>query len=149
MNRNLLESLADHGRMEPGEAARLLSLTLDELAQDEAYQALLAQLDQQLLSRTLHDVRKIYDSNLAEFKREYDLQDTVMGGHTLGNWVLGYLMYPDQLHSLADRHVNVPTEKVQQMLLDLLSLLQRQTGEGCREWQRALALLTLPLLAET
>lgn len=128
------------------EADRLYTLSAEEIYHDPFYQSLIAELNETLLHQTAGDARAAYTEHLNELKAHHGLSDSIMSGHTLVNWVLGYLMYPDRLVDLLDRHAAVPAHLVAETLPELLNILNDIPSlSGRQEWQRALILFALPL----
>jgi hypothetical protein len=128
------------------EIERLLAMPAEAIYQDKGYQSLVTGLDVSLLHDTARHVREAYDQGLPDLKARYGLAGTVMSGFTLCNWVLGYLNYPTKLSDLLGQHERIPTKTMTDMLPELVDLLEG-VPEGRQEWERALLIITLPLLA--
>lgn len=141
----LAAALATYAQVPVREVERLLSLHPEAIYQDTVYQGWIANLDTKLLSRELPHARAAYDSGLNLIKHKYNLTGTIMSGHTLCNWVLGFLMYPSKLRDMIEHHAAVPVESVAAALPELIALLD-DIPSGREEWQRALVIFTLPLL---
>ncbi len=124
-----------------------LSLPPKSIYENEDYLSWVKGLDANLLTDNLKPVRAIYEAGLDTIKARHGLSDTIMGAHTLGNWVLGFLKYPDQLPDLLERHASVPNAVVANALPELAALLNGLEDEDARaEWQRALILFSIPLI---
>jgi hypothetical protein len=141
----LAAALATYAQVPVDEVERLMSLRPEAIYQDTTYQAWITSLDTILLSRELPHARAAYDRGLNPIKEKYKLAGTIMSGHTLCNWVLGFLMYPEKLRDMLDHHAAVPVQSVAAALPELLALLEEMPS-GREEWQRALVIFTLPLL---
>ncbi len=123
-----------------------LSLPPAAIYEDSDYLSWVTSLNEQILSATLPEVRAIYDSSLAEIKERYHLSDTIMSAHTLGNWVLGFLKFPDRMRDMLDRHTSVSPSMVASALPEMAALLDAMNDDGGRaEWQRALVLFSIPI----
>ena len=128
------------------EAERLLAMPAGAIYRDRGYQALVTDLDESVLHNTARYVREVYDRELPDLKAQYGLVDTVMSGYTLCNWVLGYLNYSSRLSDLLAQHDRIPVDTMLDMLPKLVEMLET-VPEGREEWERALLIITLPLLA--
>ncbi len=142
----LVDRLAQELETTPDEIERLLTLDATALYDDPGYQAFVDRLRGDVLEATVAQVRAAYDRGLPEIKARYALSDTVMSGYTLANWVLGFMMYPDQIRDMLDRHRSVPPDVVSATLPELLDLLD--DANVAPEWKHALATFSLPLLAQ-
>jgi hypothetical protein len=142
----LAQVLAPYINVPPQTVERLLSLTPAEIYADESYQGMVAQLNANSLQKTSDYAYAVYDEQLPALKAQYGLLDTLMGGYTLCNWVLGFLMYPETLPDMVGRHTRIPTDVVAEVLPKLVTMLDTMP-QGRAEWQRALVVLSLPLLA--
>ncbi|MBN1564569.1 MAG: hypothetical protein JXA10_12060 [Anaerolineae bacterium] len=140
------ETMATYMGLSVNEVERLLALPPAAIYDDPAYQAVVNQLDADVLRQTLGHVRAVYDKGLAPIKAKYGLSNTIMSGFTLGNWVLGYLTTPDHLNNMLDRHAALPREVIAAALPELVALLD-DLPAGRGEWQRALVTFSLPLIA--
>ena len=145
----LTKTLADYIGTRESTIEDLLQLSPTQIYQSEAYQALVAKLDRDLLHQTLPEARGAYEQGLPRFKREmgksYDFDRSPMSAFTLGNWLVGFLQQPDALNTLPKFHGDVPRPVMREGLPHLLSILDRM-GQGRQEWQQALAVLSLPLV---
>lgn len=142
----LVDMLASYIGVSPVEVERLLALPATSIYRDRGYRDLIAQLDADALHGSAEQAHQIYDAGVPAIKQKYGLMDTIMGGHTLSNWTLGFLMYPERLQDMLARHAAVPTDTIAAALPELFMLLDA-LPQGREEWQRALAVFTLPLLA--
>lgn len=141
----LVDRLAQELNTTPDEIERLLALNAVALYDEPTYQAFVKQLHGDVLEETVPQVRAAYDRGLPAIKARYKLSDTVMSGYTLANWILGFMMYPDRMRDMLDRHQNVPADVVAAALPDLLDLLDE--AGVTQEWKQALVTFSLPLLA--
>jgi hypothetical protein len=128
---------------------RFMSLPGKKLLKDPEYIAILKDLDRELLEATLADARNAYEKGLPAFSEQlaarYGLDSTPMSAYTLGNWVVGALQYPENTDQILKMHDRVPGEAISGGLTDLLHMLDNLPA-GAQEWQRALAVLSLPLM---
>ena len=124
-----------------------LSLSPTVIYQDEDYLSWVTGLNADILADNLLAVRAIYESGLDTIKARHGLSDTIMSAHTLGNWVLGFLKFPDRLSDLLGHHASVSNVVMANALPELAVLLNDLEDEAGRvEWQRALILLSIPLM---
>jgi hypothetical protein len=142
----LADLYAHYAGLPADETERLLAMPAETIYRDAAYQSLVTGLDETLLHDTAQFVREAYDQGLPDLKARYGLAGTVMSGFTLCNWVLGYLNYPTKLSDLLGQHERIPVKTMTDMLPELVDLLEG-VPEGRQEWERALLIITLPLLA--
>ena len=141
------ESIADTMGISVADAERLLALPPADIYADAVYHAVVECLDATLLHQTLKHVRAVYDEQLDPIKEKYGLSDTIMSGFTLGNWVLGFLASPDHLNDMLERHTQIPTDIIEDVLPELVDLMV-ELPEGSAEWQCALVTFSLPLIAK-
>ncbi|HEX3050048.1 MAG TPA: hypothetical protein VHP83_05280, partial [Aggregatilineaceae bacterium] len=128
-------------------AERLIALGPMRIFQDAGYQALVANLDSTILHQTADHAREAYEQGLPAIKEKYQWSNTVMGGYTLCNWVLGFLKYPQRLPDLIERHGRLVKSDMRSALPEIVALLA-DLPEGCAEWQQALVLFSLPLILD-
>ncbi len=142
-------TIATYSGATPGQVQRFFTMTGEAIILDESYQALLAEVDKDLLEETLDDVRAIYDRELPAFQdtleKRYDVNTAPMSAYTLGNWVVGALAFPQYTNSLVDMHKGVPNDIFLNELPILLEMVGQVPRAG-REWQRALCLFAIPLM---
>lgn len=146
----LEQTLATHIGVSQAEVSRLLKMKQSQIYTDPNYQRWLHSLDAARLNDTLQLARAAYEKKLPYFtnllKTDYGLADTPMSAFTLGNWVVGFLQYPEQISDLARMHNKLPREAVVRMLPEMIGMLD-DLPQARAEWQRALALMALPLAA--
>lgn len=147
---NMLHTfMADTIGLDPNDLHRLLEMAPHDVLNDPTYQGLLQTLDLDLLRKTLPLARAAYARGLHSFKERYkdiyDATQSPMSEETLANWLIVFLQYPNTLHNLVATHQRVPVAFIHQGLPDLLSMLAGMP-RGCAEWQRAMAVLSIPLL---
>jgi hypothetical protein len=138
-------ALAHYAGISEDEFNRLLSLSAAAMYTDPSYQKLISQLDAAALSQTLPYARTVYEKYLPDIKEKYGLAGTVMSGYTLCNWVLGFLMRPERITDMLERHVNVPTQTIINALPDLAAVLD-EAEQGGPDWQKALIIFSMPLM---
>ena len=142
----LIQQLATYTGLPETEIERLLALSPVEIYDDPAYLALIPQLDEETLKASAAHVQQIYGEQLPSLKDKHRLGGTIMSSYTLVNWVLGFLMYPERLRDMLHYHQRLSTEQVAGMLPELFALLD-DLPEGRDAWKTALAVISLPLLA--
>ena len=142
----LTQQLATYTGLSEAEVERLLALSATEIYDDPAYLALIPLLDEEILRATAAQVQQIYEDQLPALKEKHRLGGTIMSSYTLVNWVLGFLMYPEQLRDMLKYHRRLSAEQVADMLPELFALLE-MLNEGREAWETALAVISLPLLA--
>jgi hypothetical protein len=140
-----VSSLARYAGLSEGEFNRLLSLSAEAMYKDPSYQKLISQLDAAVLSQTLPYTRAVYEKYLPGIKEKYGLAGTVMSGYTLCNWVLGFLMRPERITDMLERHANVSTQTIISALPDLAAVLD-EAEQGGSDWQKALVIFSMPLI---
>jgi hypothetical protein len=132
------------------EVQKLMRLSRSQLYDNPFYQNLVNQLDFESLRYSVGDARKVYETHLPELvahlREEYGYTGKPMTAFNLGNWLVGFLSQPDQLYRLIDLHKQVPLEVISTGLPDILEMLG-EMGPSGREWQKALAVLSLPFFA--
>lgn len=128
---------------------RLLAMPQSEIYEDEEYLSWIQQLEVSELDRTLALARYAYDRKLPELKQvlkeKYHLKHLPMSSYTLGSWIIGFLQYPHMAKNLIKLHTRLPREAVEDILPQLIVLLD-DLPEGREHWQRALAVMALPLM---
>ncbi len=143
----LIQQLATYTGLPEAEIERLLALSPTEIYDDPAYLALIPSLDAEMLKATAAQVQQIYADRLPALKDKHQLGGSIMSSYTLVNWVLGFLMYPERLRDMLHYHRKLSAQQVASMLPDLFELLN-EMNEGREAWATALAVISLPLLAE-
>lgn len=129
---------------------RLLAMSQSEIYEDAEYRHWVSQLHPAPLHRTLGYARQAYDRHLSQLAKilrdEYGFVNVPMSAFTLGNWLVAFLAYTESLSDMTRIHARLPQAAVARLLPEILNALG-EMPEGAQEWQRALAVLTLPLLA--
>jgi len=147
----LAKILASYSHLPEAQIEDWLSQPSQVLLSDKNYYQAINKLNSNLLYQSLPEVREVYAQGLPAFQQavteRYQLDFSVMSAYTLGNWLLGFLQHPEQLDMLVDRHLNLPLNVLRAEAPALLSLLDNMS-QNRQEWQKALALFMLPLLAE-
>lgn len=132
------------------EIQRLFRLDRVEMYNDSEYRRLVREIDLELLGTTLPLARQVYDrimpDVIAAVRSEFDYAGRGMSAFTLGNWVIGFLTQPDELSKLLEFHDGVPSAVFEISLPSILDALN-QIENGGREWAKAMAILSLPLLS--
>lgn len=142
---NVIELLSSYSGIPVDELEYFLSLSPAEIYQDAHYKALVSQINGLELENSLSAIRTAYDEHLPAIKDRHHLRYTLMSGYTLSSWILGYISFPDTMSDLLDRHKKVPAQIVKTVLPELLDLLGT-VPEGAAEWQRALIIVSIPLM---
>jgi hypothetical protein len=130
------------------EIDRLLSLPQGQIYADDTYCTWTNNLDYESLYETLPDARSAYEAQLPQFSKvlieHYGVSNERMSAYTLGNWLVGFLQTPDQISKLPKIHQHLPRAAVLELLPGMIGMLDSM-GTGREQWQRALAILALPL----
>jgi hypothetical protein len=142
----MLDLLAHYVGLSLDDMEYLFSLSPRAMYEDPVYQSLIAQLDVEMLRDTLDDVQNLYNTYIERIKEAHNLSHTVMSGHTLSRWIVAYLVHPERMEEILDHHALLPTQKIAETLPSLIDVLGR-LEDGGQEWQRALVIMSLPLLA--
>jgi hypothetical protein len=143
------KTLAQHIKIPLDEVERLLELSMEGIYSDEGYQALLKSLNRPVLEETLPEARAAYEAGLPQLKvtlaKKYKVDTEPMSPNTLGNWVITALRSSHNLEQMIKHHERVPGEMILGGLPDVLNMVSH-IHEGSSEWQRALCILSLPLI---
>jgi len=146
-----IEQIASYTGLAPRTIDRLLQMGTIHIYQDDDYIAALEGLDRVYLEDTLPLARDAYESHLDDFTQEiaerYGVDSEPMSPFTLGNWVVGMLQYPSHAAKMIAMHERVPRVAVRESLHHLLRMLD-DMPEGTQQWQRALCLLSFPLMTD-
>lgn len=148
----IAQTLAEHIGIPEIEVQHFMSMPKSQLYKNDIYQALVESLDYQLLGTTLLEARAVYDEHLPELvdylRQEYDFKGKPMTPLTLGNWLLGFLHNHKNLHKLVDMHHHIPKNVLEHGLPEILRILDFMPDTARTEWQKAMAVLSLPLFAQ-
>lgn len=139
------KTLAVYAGTTDTEIERLLALKPDELYADSGYQMLVDQLEITTLENSMREARQAVDANIQRIKIKHDLLGTMMSGYTLVNWTIGFLQHPQKLPDLLIRHRNLSPDMIMAALPDILDVLGSME-QGAAHWQRALVVLSIPLM---
>lgn len=144
------DTLAQYTGIPKASISRIIKMPQATVYDDQEYQGWIRALDSNRLHTTLPLARSAYDRHLPEFVEglhaRYSMKDTPMSSYTLGNWLVGFLQYPSTLANLSEIHNRIPQHAFRELLPLLLNMLDDMPA-GREDWQRALALMALPLLA--
>ena len=142
--------LVEYSGASPELVERLLLLPSESVYQDRAYQALVQELDRQHLEAMLPHAYAAYENALPDFKArlssQYDFSDSPMSPATLSTWLVDFLHCDDPPAQLFNYHTRIPAVVLEAGLVDLMAILSTMP-EGSAEWQKATAILALPLVA--
>ncbi|MCA9902210.1 MAG: hypothetical protein KC547_00020 [Anaerolineae bacterium] len=145
-------TLAQYTKLPKAEIDRLLALSQDEIYNDATYLNQVRQLDAEYLYDTLPAARDIYAQYVPQYNQilseRFGLHNSVMSAFTLGNWLVGFLQFPTTLDGLSKFHKRLPKDAMAELLPDMLSVLD-DMPQGSADWQKALALLSLPMLSQS
>jgi hypothetical protein len=127
---------------------RMTSMPAATLAKDAEYLALLKTLNISKLESTLQAARDAVESGLPAFIPKFyertGWDRTPMSSYTLGNWLVGFLEYPEQMPMFIDLHGRLPRDQIRDLIPELISVLDNM-GDGGPEWQKAMALMSFAL----
>ena len=128
-----------------------LTMSPSDIYGDPYYKELVNKLDYRHLDQSLKEARDTYEEGLPDFMDKfshlYDFGGSPMSPTTLANWLVSFIKFHDFMHQLPEKHANVPRQALRQGLPDLLSMLDNMS-DGREDWQKALALLSIPLVTE-
>ncbi|MCU0463768.1 MAG: hypothetical protein MUF38_04280 [Anaerolineae bacterium] len=146
----LEDTLAHYIGANKDQINRLTRMKQSQVYSDPTYQAWVQQMDAGALHETLAHARAAYEEHLPQFaailSTRYGMSNTPMSSFTLGNWLVGFLQYPDSISNLSKMHQRIPQEAFREMLPEMIQMLD-DLPTGREGWQRALALMALPLVA--
>ncbi|MFN8527677.1 MAG: hypothetical protein U0670_03595 [Anaerolineae bacterium] len=136
------------------DVAQFLSLNQHDIYQFASYRQLVQTIDRDLLDSALAEVRALYDEHLPALvdylRDEHHHAGRAMSALTLGNWTLGFLHNSEDLERLPSMHHRVSMPVLMAGLPPVLDILSHIRDTNARhEWQRAMALLSLPLFCVT
>lgn len=119
---------------------------------DSAYLNQIRQIDTERLYETLPAARDIDAEYVPQYNQilseRFGLHNSVMSAFTLGNWLVGFLQFPKTLDNLSQHHKRLPKEAMAELLPHMLSVLE-DMPHGSADWQKALALLSMPMLSQS
>ncbi|MBZ0305432.1 MAG: hypothetical protein K8I82_05130 [Anaerolineae bacterium] len=148
----LVPTLAEYIGIPEIEIQQFMTMPKSQLYKNDVYQALVESLDYQMLGTTLTEARSVYDTHLPELvdylRQEYGFKGKPMTALTLGNWLLGFLHNHKNLHKLAEMHHHIPHYVLEYGLPEILKILNFMPDPARAEWQKAMAVLSLPLFAQ-
>lgn len=129
---------------------RLLQLPTHDLYQHPVYADLLGSLDYDLLFDTLPFAKTVLQSGLppmvARLSAEYNLYHFPLNGHMLSDWITDFLQFPAEVWRLRDVHAGIGLHLIHEAIQEVLGMLDA-LGEASRLWQRAIAVMVIPLAA--
>lgn len=143
------QTLSHYIKVQPAQIVRLLNMTAAAIYADDEYKGWIASLNPDVLHDSLPHARSAYELSLPRFtkvlKEKYGLSNTPMSAFTLGNWLVGFLRYPESIADMPSLHQRVPVEAFREMLPDMLKILDNVPDGD--QWQKAMALMALPMMA--
>lgn len=124
-------------------------LSADAIVRDPDYMGYVRSIDRVQLEATFYEMRKTYQQTLGHFQhmltRRYGIQSAPMFSEILGAWIMNAIDQPNYLEHIIRRHNRIPREIIRESLPMLLEMLSTNPDER-NEWQRAVTILTLPML---
>ena len=143
----MLEVLAPYLDIEPIELDRLMNLTSIEREHDPVVQHIESTLNINTLHDSLHVVRQVLDDELpplvADIKAHYNLAEFPLSSYMLGNWVIGFLRYPSELHRLPDIHQNVDWNIIFETIPHILQILDHLPVDIRDDWKKVFSLMAM------
>ncbi|MEM6527816.1 MAG: hypothetical protein AAF653_05950 [Chloroflexota bacterium] len=133
------------------EIDRLLSMSGGAVVEDAGFMNPVGSIDITLLKQSLPATRAAYEEQLPALRKDitgrYGVNADVMSAHTLGNWIVGALEFPQYISSITSNHTNVPREVFVNEMPQLLAMVE-DVPDGGTEWQKALCIFVLPLMTK-
>jgi hypothetical protein len=130
---------------------QITQLPPEKVFENTTFRTLIEGLDTLTLRRTLPEARRSFATGLPAFliqiERDYGISHTPMSVYTLTDWLIRFLEAPETLAVVLSMHQRVPGSLIREGLPYLLSLLDTMPN-GRTEWQQALAVMSLPLVAK-
>lgn len=140
--------LAKHIGIPVEQVESFLHMSHAQIYASPDYYELVKTLDYDLLVESLNEVRRVYEQHLpglaSHLRDQHGYLGRPMTAYTLGNWLIGFLNQPHLLFKLVDIHRPLSPEIIETSLPAILEILGKMAN-GAHEWQRATALLSLPL----
>jgi len=125
------------------------TLSAVQIVHNRDYIDALRDVDRLELESSFNEIRTRYQGHLVHFQRmlaqRYGVHHAPMFSEILGHWVLSAVEQPSYLEHVIKRHARMPREMISDGLPMLVDMLASPSGER-NEWQRAVVLLTLPML---
>ena len=146
MNQEIITLINEYTDLSEQEIKRLLSQPPRTIYDDPVYVSVLTLLDVATLRQTLPYARDAYEKNLNRLKEQHGLSTTVMSGHTLGSALVGFLMQPDRLPEMLEKHAILSVKTIREAVPDLVDILGGIEA-GAEQWQAAMVIMSLPLMA--
>ena len=126
-------------------------MEVEHIYNTQVYDDLFHSINQARLQATVKDVRRIYETHLPELiehlRQEHNFTGEPMNPMTLSHWVLGFLNNKSFLYKMEEFHHHIPEHIFSAGLPIILDMLNDMGADG-KEWQRAIALLSLPFFTE-
>ncbi|MBZ0279513.1 MAG: hypothetical protein K8L97_02150 [Anaerolineae bacterium] len=148
----LEDLLAHYIGIAPKDVQRLLEVQAQSIYEDNQYRQLVDTLDVKALEESLAETHMLLDKHVPGFtaaivKKYPQVPVTNMTSYSLGNWLVGFLKFPQALNKLLGMHMHIPPQPIREFLPVLLDVFN-ELPYGGSEWQRALTLLAVPLISE-
>lgn len=148
-----VNTFTEHLNLDAQKVEELLTLSATELPQKEAFQTELGNLDLGLLRETLPTAKSALENKLPAFytwlKNELHIKRVPDNPNHATTWVAGFLNNQESIQHLVELHRPVPPVALEQAVPRFVSLFNQVEDSKIRQqWQRALALLCLVLVAD-
>ncbi|MEO1664250.1 MAG: hypothetical protein AAFU54_06420 [Chloroflexota bacterium] len=144
-------ALAQYIGVPGSEIDRLLQMSGDDVVTDAGFMKLVKSIDLAVLKQSLPATRAAYEEQLPALRKDitnrYGVNADVMSAHTLGNWIVGAIEFPQYISSITSNHTDVPREVFVNKMPQLLDMVKDVPGGGA-EWQKALCVFVLPLMTK-
>lgn len=137
--------------LSPNDLRSIMELPAEHVFEHPTYRTLVEGLDIELLKQTLPQARSAYAIGLPAFmrhlERETGLTNISMSTYTLTDWLIRFLEAPETLPVVLSMHQRLTSPIIRNGLPSLLESLDSM-AVGRTEWQQALAVMSLPLVAK-
>lgn len=132
------------------ELDRLLGLSNTELKTDARYNALLKNIDAATLNGTIKEAKRVLADGIPpiveQMQAKHNLDHFPLTAFMLSSWIIGYLSYADEVWNLPQTHANVPVPIIREVIPHVNAIFA-QMNEGAEAWQKAFAILVIPLIS--
>jgi hypothetical protein len=142
--------IAHYCTLSKRDVADLLRMTPEQVINDKRFTRAVDQFDVDHLLSTLPEAREVLQVHLPPITEQmtanYDMENNPMSAYTLGNWIVGFAERPEQMSMLLEIHNRLPAGIFADYLPDLLAIYTHMEHHG-EDWQRAMAVISIPLVA--
>jgi hypothetical protein len=147
----ILQEPLEEWQISSDQLERWSEMSPNEVIADRDYLVQLTSIDVERLKRSQATFEQVYERYLPRFQQElkdnYNIQQAPMFSETLGRWVLSVLEMPQFMVQILDLHGRVPPQVIRETL-NMLIMMAGDVPEDGEEWQRAIYILSLPLMLE-